>query len=275
MSKEQTKPKTPNLITGEDEEKLKELIKSLIQKELDEMTGTGAVAGFSTPFAFSKKGQSHGKKATDATKSLGFTVAKEIDEKKKPDADGDGVPDWADKHPGKDDADFKKKGKKDKEEELDEKKKPKLDPVGKEDADINNDGKVNKTDKYLANRRKKIKQSMADKLEKAKPHKKKEFLKGVGKALDQLEEDEGKLNEAVSRYSRLKQFPKKNEYKVSLLTQEITKMLREVDFLMTVNERLKTEMNVPTESLWKRTQNRIAEIKARLKSIGYKLRKIA
>jgi GTPase involved in cell partitioning and DNA repair len=32
----------------------------------------------------------------------------------------------------------------------------KLDLVGKEDADINNDGKVNKTDKYLANRRKTI-----------------------------------------------------------------------------------------------------------------------
>ena len=32
----------------------------------------------------------------------------------------------------------------------------KLDPVGHEDSDINNDGKVNKTDKYLANRRKAI-----------------------------------------------------------------------------------------------------------------------
>jgi hypothetical protein len=32
----------------------------------------------------------------------------------------------------------------------------KLDPVGKEDDDINNDGKVDKTDKYLANRRKVI-----------------------------------------------------------------------------------------------------------------------
>jgi hypothetical protein len=31
-----------------------------------------------------------------------------------------------------------------------------LDPVGKEDKDINNDGKVNKTDSYIANRRKKI-----------------------------------------------------------------------------------------------------------------------
>jgi hypothetical protein len=32
----------------------------------------------------------------------------------------------------------------------------KLDPVGQEDEDINNDGKVDKTDKYLANRRKAI-----------------------------------------------------------------------------------------------------------------------
>jgi archaellum component FlaC len=31
-----------------------------------------------------------------------------------------------------------------------------LDPVGKEDTDINNDGKVDKTDKYLANRRKAV-----------------------------------------------------------------------------------------------------------------------
>jgi archaellum component FlaC len=31
-----------------------------------------------------------------------------------------------------------------------------LDPIGQEDEDINNDGKVNKTDKYLATRRKAI-----------------------------------------------------------------------------------------------------------------------
>ena len=34
--------------------------------------------------------------------------------------------------------------------------KEKLDPVGKEDDDINNDGKVDKTDKYLKNKREKI-----------------------------------------------------------------------------------------------------------------------
>lgn len=237
MSKDK-KPKTPDLITGEEEAELKELIKNLIKKELEEMTGTGAVGAVTTPFAFSKKGQKHSEKGVKGSEALGFTVAKEIDE----------------------------------EEELDEKKskKSKLDPVGKEDDDINNDGKVDKTDKYLKNRRKTI----GDKIAKSTPHKKKEFLKGLGKELDKLEENEQKLNEAVSRYARLKENPKRHSYKVSLITQEITKMLREVDFLMSVNQRLKTEMNVPNEELWKRTSGRIAEIKARLKSIGMKLRKL-
>ena len=35
-----------------------------------------------------------------------------------------------------------------------------LDPVGQEDDDINNDGKVDKTDKYLANKRAKIAKSI-------------------------------------------------------------------------------------------------------------------
>ena len=224
MSKDK-KPKTPDLITGEEEAELKELIKNLIKKELEEMTGTGAVAGFATKNAFAGGG-SHGKKATDATlkQMPGSTVAKEIDEKKdhkkkkKPDADGDGVPDWADKHPGEPDQNFEKKAKK-----------------------------------------------------------KAVWKKGVEKLqkdLDALDENEKKLNEAVSRYARLKENPKRHSYKVSLITQEITKMLREVDFLMSVNQRLKTEMNVPNEELWKRTSGRIAEIKARLKSIGMKLRKL-
>lgn len=39
--------------------------------------------------------------------------------------------------------------------------KKELDPVGKEDSDINNDGKVDKTDKYLKNKRVKIGQAIA------------------------------------------------------------------------------------------------------------------
>jgi len=262
MKKEQSKAKTPNLITGEDEAKLKELIKKMIEQELDEMSTTGGVAGFSTPFAFSKKGQSHGKKATDATKSLGYTVSKEIDEKKKPDADGDGVPDWADKHPGKDDADFKKK------KDIDETKSKKS---KKKKPDADGDGVPDWADKHPGE----DDHAIEKKVSKAPPHKKDKFIKTLTKGLKDLSEKENKLNEAVSRYMRLKEYPKKPSYKVSVLTQEITKMLREVDFLMTVNERLKTEMNVPNETLWKRTEQRMSEIKQRLKSIGNKLRKIA
>jgi hypothetical protein len=233
MSKDK-KPKTPDLITGEEEAKLKELIKKLIKQELQDLDetsttsgtgGTGGIDGFSTPFAFSKKGGTNNATKATLKQNPGSKLAEEeLDEKKdhkkkkKPDADGDGVPDWADKHPGEPDQNFEKKAKK-----------------------------------------------------------KAVWKKGVEKLqkdLDSLDENEKKLNEAVSRYARLKENPKRHSYKVSLITQEITKMLREVDFLMSVNQRLKTEMNVPNEELWKRTSGRIAEIKARLKSIGMKLRKL-
>ena len=42
----------------------------------------------------------------------------------------------------------------------------KMDPIGKEDDDVNNDGKVNKTDKYLLNKRKAIASSVAKKIKK-------------------------------------------------------------------------------------------------------------
>ena len=42
----------------------------------------------------------------------------------------------------------------------------KLDPVGKEDDDINNDGKVDKTDKYLKNRRDTIAKNIKEYLKK-------------------------------------------------------------------------------------------------------------
>ena len=231
-----SRQKKPDLITGEYEAKLKELIKKLIKQELqdlDETSTTGGIAGFSTPRAFAALGQRGSNSATKATlkQNPGSELAEkeeELDEKKevkkknkkKPDVDGDRVPDWADKHPGKNDADFEKT------------------------------------------------------IAKATPDRKNKFIKTITKGIKDLTEKEGKLNEAVSRYSRLKRNPRPNSSKVSLIMQEITKMLREVDFLMCVNHKLKTEMEVPNETLWKRTSERMAEIKARLKSISEKLRRI-
>ena len=47
-----------------------------------------------------------------AVETIKASLMKALAEKKKPDADGDGVPDWADKKPGKDDNEGKKKGSK-------------------------------------------------------------------------------------------------------------------------------------------------------------------
>lgn len=47
-----------------------------------------------------------------AVEAIKSTLMAALQEKKKPDADGDGVPDWADKKPGKDDNADKKKGSK-------------------------------------------------------------------------------------------------------------------------------------------------------------------
>ena len=53
-----------------------------------------------------------------AVEAIKATLMAALQEKKKPDADGDGVPDWADKKPGKDDNSDKKKGSKPKKGEV-------------------------------------------------------------------------------------------------------------------------------------------------------------
>jgi hypothetical protein len=53
-----------------------------------------------------------------AVEAIKATLMAALQEKKKPDADGDGVPDWADKKPGKDDNAGKKKGSKPKKGEV-------------------------------------------------------------------------------------------------------------------------------------------------------------
>jgi len=50
---------------------------------------------------------------------------------------------------------------------LEKKASKKLDPVGEEDEDINNDGEIDKTDEYLAKRRKAISKKKTTKLKKA------------------------------------------------------------------------------------------------------------
>ena len=66
------------------ENKLKEIIRTLVkeiqnEKELEEMTGTGAVAGYNTPAAFTKPGQT-GKKNNRLAKVTGGEVVDDLEE---------------------------------------------------------------------------------------------------------------------------------------------------------------------------------------------------
>jgi len=68
------------------ENKLREIIRTLVKEiqsedELEEMTGTGAVAGYNTPAAFSKPGQT-GKKNNRLAKVTGGTVVDDLEEGK-------------------------------------------------------------------------------------------------------------------------------------------------------------------------------------------------
>ena len=70
-----------DLLVGQLKAAIKEMIKQTISEmeneSIEEVSGTGAVGGYATPFAFGKKGKDI------ATKSLpGFKVAKDIDEEK-------------------------------------------------------------------------------------------------------------------------------------------------------------------------------------------------
>jgi hypothetical protein len=53
---------------------LKSLIKKVVEETLDEMTSTGNVAGYATPFAFRKGGKN---KATSYIEKLGYRVCKD------------------------------------------------------------------------------------------------------------------------------------------------------------------------------------------------------
>jgi hypothetical protein len=68
------------------EARLREIIRTIVkeiqsEKELEEMTGTGAVAGYDTPNAFSKPGQT-GKKNNRLAKVTGGEVVDDLEEAK-------------------------------------------------------------------------------------------------------------------------------------------------------------------------------------------------
>jgi|TARA_R110002020_G_scaffold134212_3_gene299360 hypothetical protein len=61
--------------------KLKELVRTIIQKDLEEITTTGDVDGYSTPRAFAKNKKKRNKDLSVALKATGYSLAEELDSK--------------------------------------------------------------------------------------------------------------------------------------------------------------------------------------------------
>ena len=156
----------------------KKIIRELVEEVIEEMTATGAVAGYQTPAAF----RGHKSKKKSAERSM----------------------------PG---------GK----------------VVGKEDTD--------------------------------------DTTVGEGETLT-LRRDIG-IMEGRSRYRNFKDSDMmKNHAKISYGINQAKKMLGEVEYLLNICERLKTETNVKTESLWARTQPDMKEIHGRLKEIAKRINRM-
>jgi hypothetical protein len=83
------------------------------------------------------------------------------------------------------------------------------------------------------------------------------------------------LKEGRSRYRNFKESDlMKNHAKVSYGIRNAKKILREVDFLISICERLKTDESISTDNLWKRTPADLVEISHRIKEIQHKLRRM-
>ena len=78
-----------------------------------------------------------------------------------------------------------------------------------------------------------------------------------------------------SRYHNFKKSDAmKNHAKISYGIREAKKVLKEVEFLIGICERLKSESDVSSDQLWKRTKPDLILINSQLKEIAKRIRRI-
>jgi len=83
------------------------------------------------------------------------------------------------------------------------------------------------------------------------------------------------IMEGRSRYRNFKENDMmKNHAKISYGINQAKKMLGEVEYLVELCEKLKTECGYSTQNLWARTQPDMKEIHARLKEIAKKINRM-
>lgn len=83
------------------------------------------------------------------------------------------------------------------------------------------------------------------------------------------------ITEARSRYRNFKESDMmRNQAKISYGIREAKKMLREVEYLVNICERLKTESGYTNDDLWTRTRPDMIEINNRLKEIAKRINRM-
>jgi hypothetical protein len=83
------------------------------------------------------------------------------------------------------------------------------------------------------------------------------------------------MSEGRSRYRNFKESDMmKTHSKISYGINQSKKMLQEVEYLLGICERLKTECDVPTNNLWARTRPDMKEIHQRLKEIARRINRM-
>jgi len=225
----------------------RQIIRELVEEVLDEMTGTGAVAGYSTPNAFGK----NPKKKGDAARSMpGGKVVGDIDS---------------------DDTTVGENESLTVRRELEEGIKPsyyvQIYLPNSREREVEVTTSKNTTAAAIAS----IKEFLIGNSEMMDMHER--LYDEMGRLKDDLifkvVKSSESLDEGRSRYRNFRESDlMKNHAKVSYGIREAKKMLGEVEYLLNLCERLKTEGGIATNSLWKRTQPDMKEIHKRLKAIA-------
>ena len=243
---------------------LKKLIREITKELLDEMTGTGAVAGYQTPFAFAGKGDGAKKKKL-AARSMpgGKVVGEEITDAVEVNDALPTIRRGLNENELMTNSDAMQSGMKSgmSEEEILAQAYDNLFAINM---------KVTNGDKHKA---------------KVRTQNRMWYMDDGDYAVDVLEDYKKKFGairydakQPVSegRYSNFKSSNvMKNHAKVSYGLREAKKCLSEVEFLVGICERLKLETNVDQSQLWKRSKQDIKEVHSRLKNIAKKINRIA
>jgi hypothetical protein len=241
---------------------LKNLIREIAQEILDEMTGTGAVAGYQTPFAFSGKGDGEKKKLAARSIPGGQVVGEEITDDVEV---GDALPTI-------------RRG-------LNENNQMTSSPamqVGMKSGMTEKEILSQAYDNLFAVN---MKVTNGDKRRaKVRTQNRMWYMDDGDYCIDVLSDYQTKFGpikydkQPVSegRYANFKSSNvMKNHAKVSYGLREAKKVLSEVEFLVGICERLKLETNVDQSQLWKRSKQDIKEVHSRLKNIAKKINRIA